>query len=1176
MHKWIIPGMLVAVVTANLYGGTISKELESRLKAASPNEHIKVLVWMSEQPDLSALKNASYSTKSQYLRDFAQRTQRELLGFLNTKGATVSDVRSFWLVNMVYLEATPEVIREIANRQDVALVDISRVRHIVEPVVRRAAVKGDKTVEWNIDKIKADSVWAEYGLSGDGVIVGTMDTGIDPTHPALQGNFSGHFFDAVNHHTDPYDDHGHGTHVAGTIAGGDGPGPFDHDIGIAYNAQIVSAKAFNAGGSGSDPDIIACFQYFVTLKADSGVDIKAVSNSWGSTDGTDTTFLPYVRAWHEFDIIPVFANGNSGPSSGSASTPGNFPNVIGVGATNSQDNIADFSSRGPAPNQYPWSDTTLWSRPDWNFIKPDISAPGAGVTSSVPGGGYETWDGTSMATPHITGVIALMFEMNPSLDYSTVYDILTNYGVDHPQQGAPYPNNDYGWGRVNALLAVENTPSLDRPFLRVLSPLVDDASGNGNGIPDPGETVTMYVPLRNIGLGLYNVTATLTSDDPDITISDNQSNYGDILMDSTVQGDGFVFSTDENRRPGLNTSFVITISGTDSSGAAYTKVDTFYVKIGEPTFYPWFTDDFESGLGQWVTGGTGNWALTDGDSHSPAHSATDSPNGEYGNNEHKYLMTASPIDLSNAYFARIHLWQKYSLESGYDYGYIQVSTDSSDAAEWTTIDRVNGTQDEWQEKFYDISAFAGQQVYIRFLLETDASSMRDGWYIDDVSVEQDVSLEGVVLSLRGIDVLDDGGNGVIDPGENGQIVVHFFNMGTDTGRNLTFTLRTDDQYVTIADSQFAVAEFPPQQEVIDTFEISADPSTPREHSVNFVIDVVGDNYSADKEFGLAIGQKTVADPTGPDNYGYYAYEDIDSSYSSHPVFEWVEIAPSAGGPGTALNLGDDDGETVTLPFTFNYYGAAYNQITICSNGWAAMGLVSDHDFNNSGIPSNDGPPAMLAPLWDDLDPRNGGEIAYYADNANHRFIIEWKDVPHYSHTEDVENFQIILYDPAYYPTPTGDGEIVFQYLTDPAQDDFTTGIEDPTETIGIQYYYDGDMDRLAVGVAAGRAIKFTTALPSGIAEPVQPPTPIRQVMFHIAPTLVSKQAVLTLALPTRQSVEVKVYDLSGREIQTVFSGVKGAGLHRFTWKPTELPNGVYFVALSAGDTRIVRKAVILK
>ncbi len=862
MYKWIIPTLMV-VMLSSASAGTISKELEKKLETANPGEHVKVLVWMAEQPDMSTMKGASYAEKAAYLRDFSRRTQSALISDL-TSMEGVSDVRSFWLVNMVYLEATPVVVRELARRKDVALVDLSRVRHIIEPKQSRKVPPRTKTVEWNIDKIKADSVWEEFGLTGDGVIVGTMDTGIDPSHPALQGNFSGYFFDAVNHQPTPYDDHGHGTHVAGTIAGGDGPGPFDHDIGVAYNALIVSAKAFSAGGTGTDPDIFACFQYFVTLKADSGVDIKVVSNSWGSSDSGDTTFMPYVRQWHEFDIIPVFANGNSGPSAGSAGTPGNFPNVIGVGATTSSDNIANFSSRGPAPNQYPWSDTTLWSRPDWNFIKPDISAPGAGVTSSVPGGGYNTWDGTSMATPHITGVIALMFEKNPGLDYQTVYDILTNYGVDQPAQGAPYPNNDYGWGRVNALLAIENTPSLDAPYLRIGTPIVDDASGNNNGIPDPGETVTMYVPLRNLGLDVYNVTATLISNDPDITITDDQANYGTVMSDSTMEGDGFVFTSNENRRPGLTTTFIISINGEDSSGAAYSKVDTFDIAIGEPVYYPWFEDDFEVGLGQWVTGGTGEWGITGESYHSPDHSATDSPNQQYDNNMHKYLMTAEPIDLSNAYFARIHFWQKYSLESGYDYGYVQVSTDSSDNADWVNITSVNGDQNEWQEAYYDLSGFAGQQIYIRFLLETDGSIVRDGWYIDDVSIEMDVPLEGVVISFRGVDVIDDGGNGIIDPGENATLIVHLLNMGSDTGINVNSILRTDDEYVTVLDSIASTAQILPGEEITDTFAVFASENTPREHVVTFAVNLNGDNFSSDKEFALTIGQKTVADPSGPD------------------------------------------------------------------------------------------------------------------------------------------------------------------------------------------------------------------------------------------------------------------------------------------------------------------------
>ncbi len=1159
------------VLATYLTGGTLSDAMMKELQKAVPDEPIKALVWMKDQANIENIR--SYKAREELLRETAMTSQSDLIQFLQAKG--VEEYRSFWLVDMMYVKAIPEVIVSIAKRSDVALVDIVRRRHIIEPKKSlKPYPKNGKTVEWNIDRIKADSVWARYGLSGDGVIVGTMDTGIDPDHPALAGNFSGYFFDAVNGRTTPYDDHGHGTHVAGIIAGGDGPGPFQNDIGVAYNAKIASAKAFDAGGTGEDQDIIACFQWFVSLKVDSGVDIKVVSNSWGSTDETDTTFLPYVRAWREFGIIPVFANGNSGPSSGSAGTPGNFPNVIGVGATNISDQVADFSSRGPAPSQYPWSDTTLWSRSDWDYIKPDISAPGANIRSSVPGGSYESWDGTSMATPHVTGVIALMLELNPSLDYQTVYDILTNYGVDHPA-GASYPNNDYGWGRINALLAIENTPTLNSPYIRVLSPIFNDASGNNNGRPDPGETVEMTLPLRNLGLDVTNVTATIETDDSAITILDNTSSYGTVYRDSVVNGDAFSFSVDSTRRPGLPGNFVITITGQDTSGASYVKVDTITVVIGEPVYYSWFEDDFEGGLANWVL--TGSWGLTSLSAHSGNNSLTDSPDGDYPNNADYYALIKTPFDLSDAYFARLHFWQKYDFESGFDYGHVQVSTDTSQGASWVDLATVTGSQSSWEEVTVNLSSFAGSsRVFIRFLVTSDGSVTRDGWYIDDVSLEKDVPLEGIVLSLSDFEVLDQGGNGVLDPGESARFLIALKNFGNETANGVHATLTTSDQYVVINDSTADFGTITANGGVVaDTaFQISALPETPREHHVLLTMNVIDSSgYTKTFQLNLVVGVRTVNDPSGPDNYGYFALESNDTSYSSAPSFNWIEIAPEAGGHGTALSLGDDDDEVVSLPFSFTYYGNVFTNVTIGSNGLMAMGSTRATDFSNSGIPNTDGPANMIAPLWDDLNPARGGQIAYYFDSLNHRFIVEWHEVPHYGSTGELETFEVILLDPTYYPTTTGDGMIVFQYLTDPTQDDFTTGIENGSQTDGLQIYYDGDVDRYSTGIYGGKAIKFTTSNPLNVAEPGVAPIQFR---FSISPNPVVRGGKLRFTLPVSANVRIRAYDITGRVVSDLLNRRLQAGTHVIPFDVSRLANGIYFIRINAGKFKSVKKVIILK
>ncbi len=1127
--------------------------------------YVDAIVVLKEQVNLMKVKGLSYKEKAELLRQTARITQGPILEYLNAMGNKVKEVESFWIINAIHVKATPDIIEELAKLPDVEYIKPVQEYHIIEPIKSRKSPPSVNTVEWNIDKIKADSVWYQYGLSGDGVHVGVLDTGIDPDHPALAGNFSGHFLDAVNNQTSPYDDHGHGTHVSGTIAGGDGPGSFADDIGVAYNAKISSCKAFSSGGSGTDTDIFECSQWFVSLKADSGVPLVAISNSWGGGGGDTWMWDDIWNNWRGMDIIPVFAAGNSGPSSGTVGSPGDYPIVIAVGATDNADNVADFSSRGPAPNTSPYNDTTYWSRPDWNFIKPDISAPGASIRSSVPGGSYDTWDGTSMATPHVTGVIALMFEMNPTLDYYTVYDILTNYGVDQPSQGGSYPNNNYGWGRINALKVIQNTPTLDEPYIKPISYVVEDASGNNDGIADPGESVDLYVVLKNLGLDATNVSATLTVLDTGVTITDNASVYGDLAQGDTASGDGFAFTVSADRRPGIPARFEIHIVADDG----YEKYDTFALRLGTPVYYTWFQYDFTSS-GPWATNGT--WALTTADYSSPPSSYTDSPNGEYGNNEHNYLVHTLAFDLSDAYFARVIFHHKYDIESGYDYGYVQVATDTSDAASWVTISSYSGTQSDWVVDTLNIpSDFMGQEVYVRFLLESDASVTRDGWYVDDVVLQQDVPLTGVYLISMGYTIVDtlpgDNGNGNLDPGETAILRWLVSNNGTDAATNVVATLSTASSYLTINTPSYDAGDILSGETDTLYFEIQADASTPHGTPADLQLVIAGDNVNDTVDASIVIGKVYWTTGVGP----YIAYDITDAAYTaSAPDFQWIEI----DSVGTAVSLGDDDRTAVALPFPFRFYGVDYDTLWINSNGWLAFGPdPGTNDFSDDPIPDTTQPNIMIAAYWDDLNPSSGGQILYHYDSTNSLFIVEYKGVPHYSASSDIENFQVILYDPAEYSTTTGDGLIKVQFLTAPVQSDFTLGLESITADTAyyLAYVSVGNYNQGAEAITDSFAILF---LPEGTVSDNESGSVSRPYFLTMTPYMKKGALSIRLTIPASMDVNLSIYNIAGRKVMDLVRDRLNAGVYTYD---VQLPStGIYILRLDTPDRTIVKKAVFIR
>jgi hypothetical protein len=234
-------------------------------------------------------------------------------------------------------------------------------------------------------------------------------------------------------------------------------------------------------------------------------------------------------------------------------------------------------------------------------------------------------------------------------------------------------------------------------------------------------------------------------------------------------------------------------------------------------------------------------------------------------------------------------------------------------------------------------------------------------------------------------------------------------------------------------------------------------------------------YAFTREMWL--GPSLTALPTGPDAYGYCAYDHTDAPES--PQYQWVEISADSGGLGTPVPFITDDGVfSYALPFTFNFYGAVYDSFTIGANGWVGMGVTTEDDYSNSAIPNADGPAGMIAAYWEDLSPQrhNSGRVWNWFDAANHRLVVEYNYIEQYAPVGSFETFQVILLDPAYYPTSTGDGRIKVQYkeMSAAAQTEGTIGIENPLETVGLQYKFDAAYESHATPLANRSALIYTT------------------------------------------------------------------------------------------------------
>jgi len=301
-------------------------------------------------------------------------------------------------------------------------------------------------LEWGQENIHVGEAHAA-GFLGTGVRIATIDTGVRGTHFELVDNFVGihGWFDPYRATLTPNDGAGHGTHTTANIAG--------KEVGVAPGSTWMACRGCTLTNC-TEEALLSCGEWVVcpTLpdgtKPDCSKGAHVSSNSWGGGQG-DPFYDEIIELWHASGITPVFANGNEGPNCGTANSPADG-NVIGVGSTNDQNTASLFSSKGPTVA---------------GGIKPDVCAPGTDIRSAYYTGdnAYYTMSGTSMACPHAAGVVALMRGANPSLSYNEIYEILI---TENDQDLEPtlrncngdssrFPNNSYGYGKVNALKAAQ-------------------------------------------------------------------------------------------------------------------------------------------------------------------------------------------------------------------------------------------------------------------------------------------------------------------------------------------------------------------------------------------------------------------------------------------------------------------------------------------------------------------------------------------------------------------------------------------------------------------------------------------------------------------------------------------------------------------------------------------------
>jgi subtilisin family serine protease len=487
-----------------------------------------------EQVDLTAAYSMDWEQRGWYVYDqlnaAAQRSQNQVRTMLDRQGA---DYRSFWINNSIYVEnAGQTMLNNLTRFDDVAAIRAPREVFLHEPT-RPPVIQDDNTiqaVESNLTRVKAPDVWA-LGYTGQGIVVANIDTGVRYTHQALinqyRGNLGGGNFshdynwrDPYGEYNAPFDSNGHGSHTMGTIVGYDGG---SNQIGMAPGADWIACRACSTSSCGGT-QILACAQFVTAPTKVNGSDpnpslrAHVVNNSWGDCGTTyNSWFQSAVNAWHAAGIYPVFSNGNAGncgytspPGLNTVSNPARYGNVTGVGSTGQSNGLyASHSNWGPTDNL-----DTLNPRSGFANLKPQVVAPGVNIRSSIPSSesAYQSFSGTSMSAPHVSGLVALMWQAGTCLigDYAatetliedTATPIIYNDGSD--QTPTNYPNFATGWGEINALAAVQaagdhcggSAPAIEadpQSFVQILK---------------PAQTAQQILTLTNSGTVIGNIEVT--------------------------------------------------------------------------------------------------------------------------------------------------------------------------------------------------------------------------------------------------------------------------------------------------------------------------------------------------------------------------------------------------------------------------------------------------------------------------------------------------------------------------------------------------------------------------------------------------------------------------------------------------------------------------------------------
>jgi serine protease AprX len=504
----------------------------------------------TEQADVSsAYQLNTKEEKGEYvfkiLTETANRVQKPFIELLSKRGISF---QRYWISNSIFIKGDVVLAQELSAYPEIKEMLPNTNYTVEKPIeLKKEPATRDATatlaIEWGLTKIKAPDVW-NMGYKGKNIVVGGQDTGYDWNHPAIKGKYRGwngstadhdyNWHDAVHSGNggscgidskEPCDDSQHGTHTMGIMTGDDGAG---NQIGVAPDAKWIGCRNM-ASGVGTPTSYNECFQWFLAptdLNGQNPMPSQAphvINNSWGcdAKEGCNSsnysTMETIVNNLKAAGVVVVVSSGNDGSGCNTITTPAAiFENSFVVGSTTSADAMSGFSSRGPV--------TVDGS----NRVKPNVCAPGSSIRSCIPGTGYSSMSGTSMAGPHVAGAVAVLISAVPSLagkveKIETAFEKTAVHISNSENCGGTspttFPNNTIGFGRIDLLAAINYAISI--------SISVQDKNSVINQVvvyPSPAEAELFAVmnDIKNVQakIYLYNTTGQLVANH-----SLNMNNY---------------------------------------------------------------------------------------------------------------------------------------------------------------------------------------------------------------------------------------------------------------------------------------------------------------------------------------------------------------------------------------------------------------------------------------------------------------------------------------------------------------------------------------------------------------------------------------------------------------------------------------------------------------------------